>query len=98
MIRYLVELSRDAAERRKKPMRTSFSRAERVEAAPMPISHATFVAEPETNEIALALRMFGFDLAFALTPEHLQALKKELERILPAVEPPGHHHGHDHHH
>ena len=98
-IRFLVELARDAAGRRADHVRGSFSRAELVEAAPMPVSHATFVADPETKEIALALRMSGFDLAFALMPEHLSLLKKELERIVPAVVPPGgHHHDHDHHH
>lgn len=97
IIPFLVELARDAARRRPEQQRTSFSRAERVDAAPMPISHATFVTDPEAKEIALVLRMFGFDLAFTLTPEHLAALKKELERILPAVEAPDHHH-HDHNH
>lgn len=98
VIRFLVELSRDAAGRRSEQVRTSFSRAERIEAAPMPISHATFVTDPDAKEIALALRMFGFDLAFALSPEHLSALKKELDRILPVADAPDHHHHHDHHH
>lgn len=95
MIRFLVELARDAAERRASGMRWSFSRAERVDVDPLPISHTTFVVDPQTMEIVQLFRMFGFDLGFLLTPEHMSGLKKELDRILPAVDGQDHHH-HNH--
>lgn len=101
VIRFLVELARDAAERRTSSTRDSVGRAETAEVDPMPISHATFMADPETVEIVLLLRMFGFDLGFSVTPEHLLSLKKELERILPALgiveRKPDHDHQHHHH-
>lgn len=101
IIRFLVELARDAATRRSSSTRDSVSRAETAEVDPMPISHATFMADPETVEIVLLLRMFGFDLGFSVTPEHLLSLKKELERILPALgiveRKPNHDHHHHHH-
>lgn len=101
VIGFLIELARDAAERRSAQERNSFSRAETVDVTPNPVSAATFMVDPDSSEIMLLLRMFGFDLGFSLTPEHLAALKRELDRILPALgikEPSHHHHGHDHHH
>lgn len=102
VIRFLVELSRNAAQRRGALMRDSFNRAETAEIDPSPISHLTLMAEPETADIVLLMRMFGFDLGFSVTPEHLVSLKKELERILPALgivdRKPDHDHHHHHHH
>lgn len=102
VIRFMVELARDASDRRETMTRDSFNRAETAEIDPLPISHVTFMADPETVEIVLLLRMFGFDLGFSVTPEHLLSLKKELERILPALgimdRKPDHDHHHDHHH
>lgn len=101
VVRFVVDLARDAAGRRSQQVRHSFARGERIEVDPLPVSHATLMADPEAMEIILVLRMFGFDLGFSMTPEHLSALKKELDRLLPLlgiVERGGHGHGHDHHH
>lgn len=99
VVRFLVESASEAAARQPHQVRNSFARGERVDVDPVPISHATFMADPEKGEIILVLRMFGFDLGFSMTPEHLSALKKELDRLLPLlgiVDRGGH--GHDHHH
>ena len=100
MIPFLIDLARDAAARRKEEPRSSFARAEQLDVDPAAISHASFMVDPEINDIVLVLRMFGFDLGFSLTPEHLAGLKRELDRILPAlgIEEKRPHHGHDHHH
>jgi len=101
VIRFLAELARNASARRASLTRDSFNRAETAEIDPLPISHLTLMADPETVDIVLLIRMFGFDLGFSVTPEHLLSLKKELERVLPALgiveRKPDHDHHHHHH-
>ncbi len=101
LIHFFAGLGRMSAERRRGVTPHQFGPTDRVTVSPLVISDVGFMRGLESDEAVLAVRLFGFDLGFSVTPSQLRALHAEIERMLPksALRPDDHHHhGHGHHH
>ncbi len=100
LIRYLVGLGRNAAAAHRDVTPRSFGHSDKVSVAPIETSDIGLMRDMESSDLVLVARMFGFDLAFTVTPAQLAALYREIERALPRsiLVPTGHDHHHDHAH
>lgn len=97
VIRFMIGLGGLAAARRPEVTPHTMGRTDRVRIDPIDISDLGFMRERESGETVLVMRMFGFDLGFAVSRDQLAGLKAELDRLVPDA-PDGHDHHHDHHH
>lgn len=98
VIAYLAGLGGQAAARRPDVTPGFFGNTDRVLAEPIETSDVGLVRGLADGEVVLVARMFGFDLAFAVTQSQLAALYREIERALPrsALVKSDHRHHHDH--